>query len=86
MPEPRPSGTFQTAIIYDLSVTATILRQSDTVAARKKLTVARVEHFQLVWRDPDGWESIAGTPFLSCGLSIFFPARCFRFVAGARKS
>ena len=35
-PELRPSGTFQSAIIYDLSVTAMILRQSEPVAARKK--------------------------------------------------
>ena len=43
-----------------------ILRQSKTVAARKKITVARVEQFQLVRRDPDGREPIAGAQFLSC--------------------
>ena len=34
-PELRPSGTFQSAIIYDLSVAAMILKQPETVAARK---------------------------------------------------
>ena len=29
-PELRPSGTFRSAIIYDLGVTAMILRQSET--------------------------------------------------------
>ena len=37
-----------------------ILRQSETGAARKKLTVTRVEQFQLVRHDPDGREPIAG--------------------------
>ena len=59
-------GTFQSAIIYDLSITAMILRQSETVAARKELTVARVEQFQLVRCDPDGREPIAVARFLSC--------------------
>ena len=42
-----------------------ILRQSERVAARKKkqLTVARVEQFQFVRRDPDGREPIAGANF-----------------------
>ena len=66
-------GTFQSAIIYDLSVIAMILRQSEAVAAQKTLTVARVEHFQLVRRDPDGREPIAGARFLRCcDLSILF--------------
>ena len=58
MPELRPSGTFQSAIIYDLIVTAMILRQSQTVAARKD-EVASVEQYQLVRTDPDGKQSQA---------------------------
>ena len=49
-----------------------ILRQSETIAAQKKLTVSRVEQFQLVRHDPDIQEPIAGARFLSCcDLSIF---------------
>ena len=50
-----------------------ILRQSETVLAQKKSTVARVEQFQLLRRDPDGREPIAGARFLSCcDLGIFY--------------
>ena len=43
-PEQRPSGTFQSAIIYDLRVTAMILRQSETVAAQFVFNKTRISN------------------------------------------
>ena len=56
-PELRPSGTYQSPIVYDPSITTMMLRRSASVAVRKKKSVARVEKIQLR-RVPDRRESI----------------------------
>ena len=75
-PEPRPSGFFQSASVYDrlrpernCDDLKDNLKQStlDKINSRKNRTI-----FHLERRDPDGREPIAGARFLSrCDLDIF---------------